>query len=772
MNSGKKKKKTKLQLNLKNILIITGIIIIVGIISIIGIFTVAAASLPEWDPSHLSGDKTTFVYDAQGEVATLLHSGQNRTEVGLNKIPEDLLNAVVAIEDANFYEHHGVDIRRIMVTAVRNVLSGDLTAQGASTITQQLARNAFLSIEKKWERKIKEAVLAVKLEVKYSKDEILNMYLNIIPFGAGNYGVQAAANTYFGKNVEDLNLAECSLLAGLPQSPEGYNPFKHLDRAKARQRQVLNAMVECGYIDQHTADQAYQTELDFDHNKSSNNYEYGYFTDAVIEEALDIIKNLQIYDDPEDALYRSGLKIYTTLDTELQEYAQEVFANPDNLPKQTNEYGDKVQSAMVLIDIHNGEIKAVMGGRIHEQQRGFNRATSAYRQPGSAIKPISVYSPALEDGYMPFFVLDDSPISYKIEGSTEIWKPTNYDGSYRGLITMRTAVQWSINTYAIQLLEQIGIRRSFDFAESMGLDLVDTPGHNDLGLSPLALGGLTRGVTPVQMAGAYAAIANGGVYIEPHFITRIVSDKGIELYNFEPVYKRVMSEQSAWLMNNMLQSVVNYGTGTRAKVPNVITAGKTGTTEEYNDSWFCGFTPNYAAAVWMGFDKKTTMRNYPPEYPSETAYGGNFPARIFKSVMTEAHKNTSTSAFLMPKGIVKVAVCSLSGKLPSNICPEDKIISEYCNKNAIPSEICDRHELVNICAESGKLANEFCPNPEVKIMVKTAPGSYTPNKIPEEKCEIHSAPSAPDLNVIIDKPKEIIDNIFSKGKNKKNHQDS
>ncbi|MBO8158591.1 transglycosylase domain-containing protein [Thermosyntropha sp.] len=721
----KPKKKTKPHNILKAFLFI----FLIGLGILAGVFVYAVHDLPAFNPEQLTGAESTLVYDDKGNLVSRLHAAENRTEVTLDKIPSDLINAFIATEDQDFYEHHGVNFKGIIRAIVVNITSGDLTSQGASTITQQLARNAFLSFDKKWERKVKEIVLAFKIESKYSKDEILCMYLNKIYFGAGAYGVQAAANTYFGKDVSELSLAESSLLAGLPQSPNYYNPLQNLEAAKARQKIVLNNMVKCGYIDADTADKAYEEPLVFK-SIQNNNIKYGYFIDAVIEEAIDILGKLQIYDDPNNAIYKAGLKIYTTMNKDLQSYAEQVYANPANFPSQSKN-GEQIQSAMAVIDHHNGEVKAVIGGRKYEQRRGFNRATSAYRQPGSSIKPITVYSPALEAGYMPFYVLDDSPVSFKLSNGS-IWSPKNYDGKYRGLITMRTAVQWSINTYAVQLLDKVGIRTAFDFGKAMGLLLVDSPGTNDLGLAPLSLGGLTKGVTPVQMAAAYAAIANDGVYNPPHFIRKIIDDNGVEIYSYKPAAKRVMSSQTSWLMGNMLETVVNAGTGTRAKVPGVVTAGKTGTSEEYKDSWFCGFTPGYACAVWMGYDKHYTMNK---------VYGGGYPAGIFRQVLTKAHENYKPKPRAIPPGIVRVSICKKSGKLPSDICPDNQVISEYARKDAVPTEICDIHEAVYICPESGKLAGKYCPNPELKVLVRAPEGSAEPDKIPTEKCDIHNEPN-------------------------------
>ncbi len=710
----------------------------VGFICLLALFIFAARDLPAFDPGQLSGAKTTLIYDDQDQLVSGLHAGQNRTEVELNKVPQDLINAFVATEDRNFYKHHGVNFRGIARALYRNLTSGDLKGEGASSITQQLARNAYLSLETTWERKAKEILIAFKLESVYSKDEIMNAYLNIIPFGNGAYGVQAAANTYFGKDVSELNLAECSLLAGLPQGPNYYDPYQHLDRAKARQRDVLNNMVMAGYIDQATADAAYEANLNFK-NGGLGNKQYGYYVDAVIEEAINILSAQKTYPDTSDAeaaIYRAGLRIYTALDADLQKYSEELYANPDRFLKQTSPSGQAVQSAMAVVAAENGEVKAIMGGRTYQAQRQFNRAIAAYRQPGSAIKPLTVYAPALEAGLMPFYALDDSPISYKSGGT--VWSPQNYDGRFRGIISMRAAVKDSINTYAVQMLDKVGIRAAFDFGRSLGLPLLDTPGTNDLALAPLSLGGLTQGVTPVQMASAYAAFANNGVYNDPHFIRRIVDARGAEIYSYSPNSRRVMTEQTAWLMTSMMRTVVTSGTGTRGQVPGVFTAGKTGTTDDYRDSWFCGFTPSYACAVWQGFDQKDTLRNYPRQYPSETAFGGDIPARLFSSILTQAHKDFKPGQPAMPGNIIQVSVCPDSGKLPGEICPRDRIITDYCLANVAPTETCDRHQLVTICPDSGKLAGVFCPHPETRAMVIAEAQSAAGNKVPTETCDLHN----------------------------------
>ncbi|MDR1160421.1 MAG: PBP1A family penicillin-binding protein [Syntrophomonadaceae bacterium] len=709
----RKRKKSKLK---RFIIFALIIFIAVGIGSVAAVTTYAMKSMPEWDPQLLTGDRSTFIYDDKNNIMTTLHAGENRVEVNKNQMAPDLANAVVSIEDKNFYNHYGIDIKGILRALYLDFTSGELT-QGASTITQQLARNAFLTLDKKWERKVKEIILAFKLESRYTKDEILTMYLNKIPFGAGAYGVQAAANTYFGKDVSALNLAEASLIAGLPQLPNTYNPFINLEKAKNRQKMVLNSMVENGYITQTEAEDAFNQELIFNTTASSSN-SYGYYIDAVIEEAINILaaKN---YDNPAETIYRSGFKIYTSMDADLQTLMGNTYSNSANFPNESKN-GAQVESAAVVIDHSNGEIKALIGGRQYQQQRGFNRATSAYRQPGSVIKPLTVYSPALEQNIMPYKMYNDSPLSIKV-GNT-LWKPENYDGSYRGPITMRTAVKYSVNTYAVQLLQDVGVRYSFDYGRKFGLELIDAPSKNDLDLAPLALGGLTHGATPVQMAAAYGAIGNGGTYITPTLINTIVGANGLEIYSRNPTYTKVISEQTAWLMTSMMQSVVESGTGTRAKVSGVETAGKTGTSEEYANSWFCGFTPRYSCAVWMGYDIQ--------QYSMNNVFGGTWPAPIFKTMLQQAHVREGSTTFTKPSNITSVSICSVSGGLPGPNCPPSTIVTEYALESAVPKTVCTLHKLIYICPDSGKLAGPYCPNPEAR--------SSSGLNDPTETCDIHT----------------------------------
>ena len=714
---------------------------LLGCVSVGILLFITAGNLPEFDPVQLGGNNSTLVYDNQQQLISRLHSGENRTEIDYDKIPPDLVNAFVAMEDQNFYKHHGVDIKGIIRAIVNNITKGDLTDQGASTITQQLARNAFLEFDKVWDRKIKELLLAFKIESTYSKEEIMTMYINKIYYGSnrGNraYGVEAAANNFFGKNAIELSLSECAMLAGVAQLPSHYDMNLRFDECRNRQRLVLNNMVECGFITEEEADFAWNDDIPVvieSSNIDGVNMAYGYYIDAVIDEALRILASTPGYETgTETALYSHGFKIYTNMDATLQSFAENYFTNEANFPNQSVDE-NIIQSAFTVIDHSDGAVKALLGGRKYEFRRGFNRATTAYRMPGSTIKPLTVYSPALEMGHMPFQAFDDSPLHYVINGTS--WRPTNYDHSYRGIISMRTGVQYSINTYAVQMLDTIGVQSAFDMGKALGLTLVGEGPANDLALSPLSLGSLTIGTNTMEMANAYAAIANNGIYNDPYLIQKITDRNGQIIYEHTAQPERVMSQETAWLMTSMLQTVTAAGTGVSAKVPGVPTAGKTGTSEEYRDSWFCGFTPRYSVAVWMGYDMDHTMNR---------VFGGGYPAQMFKALLTKAHETVTPGEFTMPSTITSVRICIKSGMRPSDICPAEHIVQEYtASTHALPG-ICDVHQIVTICPESNLLAGRYCPGPINVARVKTRPESVDRSRIPTATCDIHDPFSSPDM---------------------------
>jgi penicillin-binding protein 1A len=563
------------------------------------------------------------IYDINGNLITNIHSVENRVPVKFSQLPKDLINAFIAVEDARFYQHSGVDPRGIMRAVWSNITQHSVS-EGGSTITQQLAKNAYLSQEQTLRRKIQEAFLALQLERQYSKNEILELYLNQIYFGQGAYGVQAAAQLYFGKNVEDLSLSECAMLAGIPKSPNYYSPLNNFKAANERKSTVLDQMEKYNYIDSSTNRKAKSEEIKLaKHTDDSNNASASYFVEYVTQKLIDKYGA--------DAVYKEGLQIYTTLDMNMQKAAENSMTN---LPTyRTDDNGiAQPQGALVAIDPHTGYIKAMVGGRGNDK---FNRATMAERQPGSAFKPF-VFLAALESDFTPSTIIDDSPIT--ISG----WSPQNYDGGFSGKVTLRQTAENSLNVPTVKIAKLIGIDKPLYYAQQLGISTLVLEGSsNDRNLSS-SLGGLTRGVTPLELASAYSAFANNGNRAEPTAIVKIVDRNGKVLEQHTVSAKNVISEQTAYVLTDMLKGVVERGTGTRANIGRPA-AGKTGTTSDYKDAWFVGYTPDLVAVVWMGNDSDGTLRGIT---------GGNTPAVIWKDFMTAALSGTPVHDFTRPDGVV------------------------------------------------------------------------------------------------------------------------
>jgi penicillin-binding protein 1A len=482
------------------------------------------------------------------------------------------------------------------------------------------------------------------------------MYMNQIYFGQGAYGVQTAAQIYFGKNVEDLNLAECAMIAGIPKSPNYYSPSSNLKAAKERQSIVLDQMVKYGYINSTTAAKARNTEIKLATRPITNTTTASYFTDYIMQ--------LLIEKYGADAVYKDGLKVYTTLDLEMQAAAEHAM---NQLPTTRTENGIKQpQGALVAIDPHTGHIKAMVGGRGNDQ---FNRAVLAERQPGSAFKPF-VYLAAIESGLTPASIIDDSPISF---GS---WSPMNYDQKFRGPVTMRTALEQSLNVVAVKLAQQVGIDKALYYAQQMGISTLVLKGDtNDRNLS-MSLGGLTRGVTPLEIASAYGVLANSGIRVEPTSIIKIVDRNGKVIEQTTPKEKVVVNERSAYLLTDMMRGVINNGTGTGAYFGRPA-AGKTGTTSDYKDAWFVGFTPDLVAAVWMGYDS--------PGYLGGVT-GGTIPATIWRSFMSDVSDKYVARDFVRPSGIVAARISTKDGLLlndPTNQEGRNEIFVEGTQPNKL-----------------------------------------------------------------------------------------
>lgn len=585
------------------------------------------------------------VFDSHGRLITTLHSDQNRLPIDINKVPQNLQNAFIAAEDNRFYEHIGIDPIGIFRAIFANLTNRGI-AQGGSTITQQLAKNAFLSQEQTLKRKIQEAMLALEIEHKYSKKEILEMYMNQIYFGQGAYGIQTAAKTYFNKDVNELTLTQCAMLAGLPKSPNYYSPFNNLNEAKKRKNVVLDQMVKYGYVSAAEAEDAKNQDLGLSKSHQSKEAdEYASFIDYVSQQVA------KKYGD--DALYKEGLKIYTTMDVDKQHAAVRAMRNlPNNY---TDENGlTQPQAAIVSIDPKTGHILAMVGGR---GQDSFNRASMAVRQPGSAFKPF-VYLTALQHDMTPDTTMDDQPVTY---GS---WSPKNAGGSYSGTMALSDALAHSVNTIAVQLADKVGTKNIIANAKKMGITTLDAKDDN----LAMALGGLTKGVTPLEMASAYGTFANKGVHVKPTAIVKILDRNGNVLEDASTLEKeetktRVMSEREAYEMTTMLEGVIDHGTGTAAAIGRPA-VGKTGTTDDNKDAWFVGYTPDIVTAVWIGDDTGS--------HSLGEIYGGTIPAEIWKDYMSSATSDESGGDFSAPSGMERRKETTSSSSSSNSVRSDDR----------------------------------------------------------------------------------------------------
>lgn len=567
----------------------------------------------------------SIIYDRNGEEASRI-SLSDIEEVRYEDIAEDMRNAIVAVEDKRFFEHDGMDLRSILRAFATNLGAGG-TVQGGSTITQQLAKNVFLSHERTWSRKWNEVLLAKKIENRYDKRQILTMYLNQIYFGEGAWGIERAAKVYFGKSAKELTLAESALLAGLVKAPSALTPYKHPEEAEKRRNVVLGLMLDQGYITNGQYEEASKAPIGLQEAKASriDEIKFPYYVDAIIREAT------SKYGLSENEVLHGGLRIYTELDVEMQQEAERVYADDSLFPASA---ADRlIQSGAVLIDPRDGGIRALIGGRGDQPFRGFNRAVQLKRQPGSTMKPIAVYTPALEAGYRPDDTVVDEPVDF---GG---YSPQNAGGVYHGEVTLYEALIHSYNVPAVKLLNDIGIDKGVEAAERFGIPL--TEGDRTLGL---ALGGLQEGVSPVQMAEAFGAFANDGVRQDAHTITRIESADGVVLAQASGENTQATTPEVAHTLTAMMQGVVSDGTGEAAQLSDREAAGKSGTTqmdgtggEGAKDNWFVGYTPQLVGAVWLGYDQ-TDASHYLTTSSSAAA-------AVFRALMEGALKDEPKLAF-------------------------------------------------------------------------------------------------------------------------------
>jgi 1A family penicillin-binding protein len=623
--------------------------------------------------------RASVFYDHKGRPAFTI-SKEQRFEVPLEKISPNLRNAVLAIEDQRFYDHRGIDVIRVVGAALANVREGS-RAQGASTITQQLARLSFLNLEKTYTRKLQEAGLAALLEVEYSKDQILELYLNKVYFGSGLYGAEAAARGYFGKSASDLTVAEAALLAGLVKAPSNYAPTVDLERAVARRAVVLNQMRAMGVIDDRTLAQAKNSKVVLvDALKREEPYGR-FFKEHVRRELIARFGEYRVYE--------GGLKVYTTMDLELQRAAdadvQRVLSQLDR--RRSGRAGASaapLQAALLALDPSTGEVRAMVGGRDFLQSH-YNRATQARRQSGSAFKPF-VYAAALEAGYTPASVISD--LNRPVNTPQGAWVPEDEHSSASSM-TMRAALKTSSNRAAVRMIQTVGISKAVGYAEKLGVHDIPHVPSAALGSGDVTLEALTT---------AYAVFASGGMRRPPVYITRVEDYDGNVLFTAQPSSEQVVSPETAFLMSQMLADVINHGTAWKArqlgfKLP---AAGKTGTTNDYRDAWFVGYTPRLVTGVWVGFDQPQTIMG--------GGYAGEVAVPLWASFMRAATKDHPAEWYKAPGGVITANVCRLSGKRPVEGCygqyvyasdgaltSSSSVYTEYFAKGTEPEGYCPIH---------------------------------------------------------------------------------
>ncbi len=666
------------------------------------------------------GSSNSVVLDKDGNKLAELSGDENRKIIKLDQMPQNLKNAYVAIEDERFYKHSGVDFKRTAAAVVQYVLHAGKSSFGGSTITQQLVKNITKDDERSGKegviRKVKEWAKAYQIERMLSKDQILELYLNIIFVGgSNNLGVEVGAEYYFNKSASDLDLAECAFLAGINNSPNSYNPYGDKDtseKIKSRTKTVLNKMLELGMVEKTEYDEAIQkVENGLTFQKAENlGSIYSYHTDATISQVIeDVAKAKGISQSLASTyVYSSGLTIYSTQDTDLQNKMDEVMVNnsKDYTRKSKQTDGATSQSAMVIIDNSTGYVVGVEGGLGEKNEsRGLNRATQSPRQTGSSIKPLTSLVPGINEGIItPSTIYDDDSTDFGIKG----WSPKDYN-AFKGLISVRSAITTSQNIPFIKVVDELTPAKSAEYMERMGVTTISD--KDKTSLAAMSIGGLTTGVTPLEMAGAYATIANNGIYRRPMFYTKVTDPEGNTVLEGNQDSEEVISEQAAYVIKSLLKSVVEDSNGTAkyCKISGIDVAAKTGTTNNNYDKWLCGFSNYYTGATWYGYDQN-----------EEVTGSTNVAGRIWSAVMSKVHAGKDKTTFNQPSGVVTETICRVSGKKATSKCSDT--YQEVFIEGKVPGD-CDGHSnAVQICSESGLLANEYCPNKITKYF------SYTVEK--------------------------------------------
>ncbi|MCI9428403.1 MAG: PBP1A family penicillin-binding protein [Eubacterium sp.] len=835
---------------LKTLLVCFFAIVIIGGCAGFGIAKGVIDAAPEinLDDATPTGFLSTVLDTEGNQTAKLVATGSNRVYATIDEIPINLQHAFVAIEDERFYEHNGIDLKGILRAGIKGITSGRFS-EGASTITQQLLKNNVFtswtnetSMADKFKRKIQEQYLALQLEKKVDKDWILENYLNTINLGQNTLGVQSASRRYFNKNVSELTLSECAVIAAITQNPSRLNPISHPDKNLERRDKVLGNMLKHEYISQQEYDDAMADNV-YDRiqivntaveEKSVTSYFVDELTSQVIRDLIDLkgYTETQAY----KTLYNGGLTIYSTqnptiqaicdeevnnqanypvqpkysfsyrltiekADGSYQNYSEQTmlsyyqsankdyninFASPEEAQAAIDQYkaeiiqeGDKIvengetvtftlqpEAAMTVINQTTGEVAAIVGGRGDKTaSKTLNRATDTARQPGSTFKVLAAYAPALDSGGLTLAsVQDDAPYSY--ENGTSL---RNYDNSFRGFTTLREAITHSINIVTVKTLTEIGTDLGFSYLKDFGFTtLVDEDN-----VQSLALGGLTKGVTNLELTAAYASIANNGAYIKPRFYTKILDHDGNVLIDNTPQTHGVLKSSTAWLLTDAMKDVVSRGTGASVNFGNMAIAGKTGTTTKNRDALFAGFTPYYTCVVWGGYDDNM------PQASGTTSY----PKAIWKAAMSRIHENLEYMDFTMPEDITTATVCKKSGKLVvAGLCDADPrgsmVSTEYFAEGSVPTEYCDHHVNVTVCSESGMLATEFCPGRVGGVYITggssgSADGPYLlSDGSPTNTCPIHTAPYVPPVLPPPEPPKAEMQTEEQKKENKEDKKEN
>lgn len=650
----------------------------------------------DFDVYRITGcDRTSIIYDGQSDVVTRLHGVQDRTWVSISELQPSTVYAFISAEDARFFEHEGVDVIRIAGAIVADIKAGSYV-QGASTISQQLIKLSHLTSEKTISRKAEEAALAYEMERQYSKEDILEMYLNYVYFGGGYYGIEAAAEGYFGVHASDLTLDQSAMLAGILKSPSGYAPHINYAASINRRNNILRLMRDYGYITDDEKKQASARRPTILHDKRE---EYsGYYTDAVTKSAAALM-GITV-----DELIRGGYSIYSAMDSDIQHYCEEMFKNGELFPAEDSE------AAIVVLEPSTGMVVAMVGGRSYTGGISFNRATDIRRQPGSVIKPVIAYAPAFE--YLNYTAAD---MILDEETTFADYTPSNYGNKYYGWVTVREAVTKSLNVPAVKTLSAVGVYRAKDFAKRCGIEFDD----KDDSLA-LALGGFTYGVSPLQIAGAYSCFASGGIYNTPTLIKKITDRNGLTVYEYRQDSRRVMSEANAYILTSMLKSVVTEGTGHRLNTLDIPIAGKTGTVGLANgnrDAWMAGYTPEYTAVVWQGYDSDRLGL-----LPS-SATGGTYPALMLYELFNHIYPDGRSGDFEKPESVKQYSIDAKTLKkqhkavLANAMTPQSSRVTEYFTEETAPEDVSgywavpvSAQNLLAVREEGGVMVSFDCPD--------------------------------------------------------------